>query len=118
MTLSWNPHLAHDVLCFLARLQGREENPYTDEQPGKILHELHTGELARVKEVPFGLFYGSVDATPLFLLLAAEYLTWTGDLALYRQITPNLDAAWRWITEYMDGRTALTRLATVMGCCA
>jgi glycogen debranching enzyme len=94
MALSWNPQIAHDVLSFLARLQGTEENSYTYEQPGKILHELHImGELARLKEIPFGLFYGSVDSTPLFLLLAAEYMSWTGDLALYRQIKPNLDAA-------------------------
>jgi glycogen debranching enzyme len=102
MTLIWNPHIARDVLGFLARLQGTEENPYTYEQPGKIMHEMHTGELARLQEIPFGLFYGSVDSTPLFLLLAAEYLIWTGDLALYRQIKPNLDAAWTWIAEYGD----------------
>jgi glycogen debranching enzyme len=102
MALSWNPRIARDALSFLARLQGAEENSYTYEQPGKIMHELHTGELARLREIPFGLFYGSVDSTPLFLLLAAEYLTWTGDLALYRQIKPNLDAAWRWIAEYGD----------------
>ncbi|HEX6509096.1 MAG TPA: glycogen debranching N-terminal domain-containing protein, partial [Chloroflexota bacterium] len=102
MTLSWNPRIAHDVLSFLGRLQGTEENPYNYEQPGKVVHEMHTGELARLMEIPFGLFYGSVDSTPLFLLLVAEYLTWTGDLALYRQIKPNLDAAWQWIAAYGD----------------
>jgi glycogen debranching enzyme len=102
MTLIWNPHIAHDVLRFLARLQGKEENPYTYEQPGKILHEMHTGELARLKEIPFGLFYGSVDSTALFLMLAAEYVTWTGDLELYRELKPNLDAAWKWIDDFGD----------------
>jgi glycogen debranching enzyme len=105
MTLVWNPSIAHDVLCFLARLQGKEENPYTYEQPGKILHEMHTGELARLKEIPFGLFYGSVDSTALFLMLMAEYIAWTGDLELYRRLKPNFDAAWNWIDTYgnIDG---------------
>lgn len=101
-TLSWNPALARTVLIFLAARQGREDNPWNYEQPGKIMHEMHTGELARLKEVPFGLFYGSVDATVLFLLLGAEYLQWTGDLALYHQLKRNFDAAWRWIREYGD----------------
>ncbi len=104
-TLSWNPNIARDVLCFLADRQGKENNPWNDEQPGKIMHEMHTGELARLREVPFGLFYGSVDATPLFLVLAAEYLRWTQDLEWFREIRPHLDAAWKWIDTDgdMDG---------------
>jgi glycogen debranching enzyme len=101
-TLAWNPHFARDILTFLASRQGKEENPWNYEQPGKIMHEMHTGELARLKEVPFGLFYGSVDSTPLFLMLGAEYLQWTGDLDLYRQLKPNFDAAWDWIDRYGD----------------
>lgn len=101
-TLVWNHELSRDVLRFLAARQGKENNPWNYEQPGKIMHELHTGELARLKEVPFGLFYGSVDATPLFLVLAAEHLRWTGDLALYRDLKPHYDAAWTWIDEYGD----------------
>jgi glycogen debranching enzyme len=100
MTLSWNPHLARDVLLFLAKTQGKEENPWNYEQPGKIMHELHTGELARLKEVPFGLFYGSVDSTPLFLVLGAEYIRWTQDLELFHELKPNFDAAWKWIDSY------------------
>ena len=79
-TLSWNPAFSRDVLRFLADRQGKEENPWNYEQPGKIMHEMHTGELARLREIPFGLFYGSVDATPLFLVLGAEYVRWTRDI--------------------------------------
>jgi len=104
-TLMWNPRMAHDTLRFLAARQGKENNPWNYEQPGKIMHEMHTGELARLKEVPFGLFYGSVDATPLFLVLAGEYIRWTSDLDLYHEIEENLDAAWEWIDKYgqIDG---------------
>jgi glycogen debranching enzyme len=96
-TLSWNPLIARDTLAFLAERQGKEDNPWNYEQPGKIMHEVHTGELARLRAVPFGLFYGSVDSTPLFLILAAEYIRWTQDLEFYRWLRPYLDAAWDWI---------------------
>ena len=101
-TLTWNHHISRDVLLFLAKTQGKEENDFNYEQPGKIMHEMHTGELARLKEVPFGLFYGSVDSTPLFLVLGAEYIRWTNDLELFRQLKPNFDAAWKWIEDYGD----------------
>lgn len=101
-TLLWNPYLSRDVLRFLAHRQGKEVNPWNYEAPGKIMHEMHTGELARLKEVPFGLFYGSVDATPLFLVLGAEYLRWTGDLSLYHELRDNFEAAWSWIERYGD----------------
>lgn len=104
-TLIWNHELSRNVLRFLAARQGKENNPWNYEQPGKIMHEMHTGELARLKEVPFGLFYGSVDSTVLFLVLAGEYVRWTGDLQFYRELKPNLDAAWQWIDRYgnIDG---------------
>lgn len=101
-TLVLNPHIARDALRFLAHRQGKEENPWNYEQPGKIMHELHTGEIARLKEVPFGLFYGTVDSTPLFLVLGAEYIRWTGDLALYRELKSNFEAAWSWVEKYGD----------------
>jgi glycogen debranching enzyme len=101
-TLSWNPALACDVLRFLADRQGKVENPWNYEQPGKIMHEMHTGELARLREIPFGLFYGSVDSTPLFLVLGAEYLRWTQDLEWFRELRPHFDAAWSWIDKYGD----------------
>jgi glycogen debranching enzyme len=93
------------VLYFLAKTQGKTENPWNYEQPGKIMHEMHTGELARLKEIPFGLFYGSVDSTPLFLILAGEYIRWTQDMKIYHDLKPNLEAAWSWITNYgyIDG---------------
>jgi glycogen debranching enzyme len=104
-SLTWNPELAGNALRFLADRQGKEENPWNYEQPGKIMHELHTGELARLREVPFGLFYGSVDSTVLFLVLGAEYIRWTGDLDLWRDLKPNFQAAWKWIEDYgnIDG---------------
>lgn len=101
-TLVWNPHMARSVLYFLSKTQGKEENPWNYEQPGKIMHEMHTGELARLKEIPFGLFYGSVDSTPLFLVLAAEYIRWTGDVACYRDLKSHIEAAWTWISQYGD----------------
>jgi glycogen debranching enzyme len=103
--LMWNPHISRDVLRFVAHRQGKEENPWNYEQPGKIMHEMHTGELARLKEVPFGLFYGSVDSTVLFLVLGGEYLRWTGDYELYQELEKNFDAAWKWIDEFgcIDG---------------
>jgi glycogen debranching enzyme len=101
-TLMWNHHLSRNVLRFLAARQGKEVNPWNYEQPGKIMHEMHTGELARLKEVPFGLFYGSVDSTVLFLVLGGEYIRWTGDLQLYRELKPNFEAAWEWIDRYGD----------------
>ncbi|HEY8687170.1 MAG TPA: glycogen debranching N-terminal domain-containing protein [Chloroflexota bacterium] len=101
-TLIWNHQIARNVLRFLAARQGKVVNPWNYEQPGKIMHEMHTGELARLKEVPFGLFYGSVDSTVLFLVLAGEYVRWTSDLSLYHELKPNLDAAWEWIERYGD----------------
>lgn len=101
-TLSWNPALSRDVLRFLAGRQGKVENPWNYEQPGKIMHEMHTGELARLGDIPFGLFYGSVDSTPLFLVLGAEYLRWTQDLDHFRSLRPYYDLAWEWIDKYGD----------------
>jgi len=104
-TLLWNPTMSRDILRFLAKTQGKEENPWNYEQPGKIMHEMHTGELARLNEIPFGRFYGSVDSTPLFLAVGAEYIRWTGDLDLYHELKPHFDAAWKWIDHYgnIDG---------------
>lgn len=90
------PRLLGSALRVLARYQAREEDPSADAAPGKIPHELRWGELARAGDVPFGRYYGSVDATPLFLLAAGEYLAWTGDLAAIRDLWPALAAAAGW----------------------
>jgi glycogen debranching enzyme len=101
-TLAFQPEIARNTLRILARWQGKEVNEWRDEEPGKILHELRTGEMACLGEIPMNPYYGTVDATPLFLMLAAEYVAWTGDLELVRELEPNLMAALEWIDKYGD----------------
>jgi glycogen debranching enzyme len=100
--LSFAPGLARGVLRVLAALQGRDENPERDEQPGKIIHEARYGEMAATGEIPFGRYYGSVDATPLFCVLLGAYARTTGDLALVRELWPAACAALRWIDRWGD----------------
>lgn len=100
--LAFNPGIARNTLQILAQWQGKEVNDWRDEEPGKILHELRLGEMACVGEIPMHPYYGSIDSTPLFLMLAAEYVAWTGDLELVRQLEPNLVAALHWIDSYGD----------------
>jgi glycogen debranching enzyme len=100
--LAWNPDLAAGILRLLARYQGTRDDPWRDEEPGKILHELRTGELALTHHIPHTPYYGTVDATPLFVMLAAAYHEWTGDDGLLREIGPNLEAALRWCLEFGD----------------
>lgn len=101
-TLSLQPKIARATLCFLAEHQGKEVNDWRDEQPGKIIHEIRRGEMARLGQVPHGPFYGSVDATPLFLITLGEYLRWTDDWELGRQLRPNVEAALDWIDTFGD----------------
>ncbi len=100
-TLAFNPNIARDTLRLLARHQGKTIEPWRDEEPGKILHELRTGEVATLGEIP-SPYYGTIDATPLFLILACEYFAWTGDLATLQEIKDNLLQALQWIAEYGD----------------
>jgi len=100
--LAFSPGIARNTLRLLARWQGKERNDWQDEEPGKILHELRSGEMASIGEIPMSPYYGSIDSTPLFLMLAAEYVAWTGDLDLVRELEPNLMAALEWIDKYGD----------------
>jgi glycogen debranching enzyme len=99
-TLAYRPDLARECLFMLGRLQGRRVDPASSEEPGKILHELREDELSTIGELPYGHYFGSVDSTPLFLLLAGEYFRWTGDVAAMRTFRSNITAALHWIREF------------------
>lgn len=97
-----NPGLAAGVLSFLASTQAREDSAFRDSQPGKIMHETRRGEMAALCEVPFGQYYGGVDTTPLFVMLAGAYEARTGDRTLVDRIWPHLLAAIGWIERRLD----------------
>ncbi|HYL41459.1 MAG TPA: amylo-alpha-1,6-glucosidase, partial [Candidatus Binatus sp.] len=100
--LPFMPDVARETLRVLADWQATEDDPSRDMEPGKILHELRTGELARTGELPHRPYYGSIDATPLWLILLDETYRWTGDIELVKALWPNALAALRWIDEYGD----------------
>jgi glycogen debranching enzyme len=102
-TLWINPQLAAGVLSFLASTQAQEDSAFRDSQPGKIMHETRRGEMAALGEVPFGCYYGGVDTTPLFVMLAGAYEARTGDRAHVDRIWTHLLAATEWIERRLDG---------------
>jgi glycogen debranching enzyme len=101
-TLWMNPGLARGVLLFLAETQAQEQSFERDAEPGKIIHEMRHGEMAALGEVPFRRYYGSVDSTPLFVMLAGAYARRTGDLAFIRRLWPHLELALAWMEVYGD----------------
>lgn len=102
MTLWINPNIARGVLTYLAQTQAAVTDPPRDAQPGKILHEARRSETANTREVPFGQYYGTVDATPLFVMLAAAYYRHTDDSEFIQSIWENIDRALEWIDRYGD----------------
>ncbi|MFN3430602.1 MAG: glycogen debranching N-terminal domain-containing protein [Candidatus Sericytochromatia bacterium] len=101
-SLPLGPHMAEATLRFLARHQGDNIDPFRDEEPGKILHEMREGEMSVLGEVPFDTYYGTIDATPLWLVLLSETFRWTGDRALLEAMWPHALRALSWIDTYGD----------------
>jgi len=101
-SLMINPEVARGTLLALAGQQARSDEAWRDAEPGKILHELRVGELARTGHIPHTPYYGTVDATPLFLMVAGGYYRWTLDIETLARLRPALDAALAWIAEWGD----------------
>ncbi len=96
------PEIARDVLRHLSATQAQEPDRKRAAEPGKIIHESRKGEMAALEEIPFGAYYGSVDSTPLFLMLAGAYLKRTGDLELVRELWESIELAALWMEHYGD----------------
>ena len=101
-TLPFAPELSKTTLRILASLQGSRFDDFRDEDPGRILHEMRYGETAAFEEQPHSPYYGSVDATPLFVVLLDEYERWSGDVALVKELEQECRAALKWIDDYAD----------------
>jgi glycogen debranching enzyme len=101
-TLAYDPEIADHTIRLLAKYQGRRKDDWKDEEPGKILHELRVGEMARLGEIPHRPYYGTIDATPLFLILVGHHAAWTGDQTIFNELRDNIEAALEWISIYGD----------------
>jgi glycogen debranching enzyme len=102
-TLAFGPGVAAGTLRALGGLLGRVVDDARDEEPGKVPHELRVGEPATLGETPFARYYGSADSTPLWLCLLCDHADWTGDLDLFRELRPKVDAALAWLESHLDG---------------
>lgn len=100
--LAFDPGLAAGTLRLLAAHQGWRDDPAHDEQPGRILHELRLGEVANTDRTPLARYYGTADATALFLILLARHADWTGDLGLFLELRDHVDAALEWLDDHGD----------------
>ncbi|MGH2515207.1 MAG: amylo-alpha-1,6-glucosidase, partial [Ktedonobacterales bacterium] len=107
--LPWFPEVARGTLGFLAANQGHKVDEFTEEEPGRILHEYRHGEMANCHEVPFIPYYGTIDATPLFLITLEQYIRWSNDMAFLTRHWSNAEAAAHWMRDYgdVDGDTFL-----------
>lgn len=104
MQMLWyDASLARGVLAFMARTQASVVDAARDAEPGKVFHEWRNDEMSNLGEVPFGRYYGTVDATPLFIMLAGAYERTTGDREFIRELWPNIERALQWIDQYGDG---------------
>ncbi|MBS2009625.1 MAG: amylo-alpha-1,6-glucosidase [Cyanobacteria bacterium SZAS TMP-1] len=102
--LTFAPHLSKEILHVLAAYQGTKYDAFTEEEPGRILHELRLGEMARCREIPFIPFYGTIDATPLWLILVNRYTEATGDMETAKTLWPNIERA----LSYLEKASAST----------
>jgi len=100
--LPWYPQIAKGVLEYAIQLLGSKVDPFTDEQPGKVFHEKRRGEMCNTREVPFIPYYGSVDSTPLFIILLHEYIRWTLDRDQLKKWWPEVLRAMAWIEKWGD----------------
>ena len=100
--LPWYPEVARGTLAFLARYQGTKVDPFTEEEPGRILHEFRHGEMANCREIPFIPYYGTIDATPLFIVTLERYIRWTNDLPFLQRLWPHAEAAAQWMLRDGD----------------
>jgi glycogen debranching enzyme len=101
-TLAYDSRIAGQTIRLLAEYQGKEVNPWREEEPGKILHELRVGEMAHLNEIPHTPYYGTIDATPLWLVLIGKHAAWTGDIGVFENLRPQIEAALTWIDKYGD----------------